>query len=60
MAHLQRKTVMSKQTPDVVALSEVAEYLWTTRCAVYKLAYEGRAPRPEGRATVAFSKRHDQ
>ena len=44
MAHLRRKTVMSKLTPDVMTLNEVAEYLRIPRSTVYKLVQEGRIP----------------
>ena len=43
-AHLRRKTVMSKQTPDVMTLNEVAEYLRIPRSTAYKLVQEGRIP----------------
>ncbi len=43
-AHLRRKTVMSKQVPDVMTLNEVAEYLRVPRSTLYKLAQEGRIP----------------
>lgn len=35
---------MSKQTPDVMTLNEVAEYLRIPRSTVYKLVREGRIP----------------
>ena len=35
---------MSKQTPDVMTLNEVAEYLRIPRSTVYKLVQEGRIP----------------
>lgn len=35
---------MNKQTPDVMTLDEVAEYLRIPRSTVYKLAREGRIP----------------
>jgi len=44
MAHLRRKAVMSKQTPDVMTLNEVAEYLRIPRSTAYKLVQEGRIP----------------
>jgi excisionase family DNA binding protein len=44
MAHLRRKAVMSKQTPDVMTLNEVADYLRIPRSTVYKLVREGRIP----------------
>ena len=43
-AHLRRKTVMSKQSPDVMTLNEVAEYLRIPRSTAYKLVQEGRLP----------------
>jgi excisionase family DNA binding protein len=43
-AHLRRKTVMSKQPPDVLTLNEVAEYLRIPRSTAYKLAQEGKIP----------------
>jgi excisionase family DNA binding protein len=35
---------MSKQTPDVMTLNEVADYLRIPRSTVYKLVREGRIP----------------
>jgi len=35
---------MSKKTPDVMTLDEVADYLRIPRSTVYKLAREGRIP----------------
>ena len=35
---------MSKQTPDVMTLNEVAEYLRIPRSTAYKLVQEGRIP----------------
>ena len=35
---------MSKQTPDVMTLNEVAAYLRIPRSTVYKLVREGRIP----------------
>ena len=35
---------MTKQTPDVMTLNEVADYLRIPRSTVYKLVREGRIP----------------
>ncbi len=35
---------MAKQTPDVMTLNEVAEYLRIPRSTAYKLVQEGRIP----------------